>query len=55
MPTPSFEERVQKRLASSLRLRRYSMALTAVLLVLFIALALADEDAKEYILSSCSW
>ncbi len=47
MPPPNFEERVQKRLAGSLRLRHYSMALTAVLLVLFIALPLADEDAKD--------
>jgi hypothetical protein len=49
-PTSNFEERVQKRLASSLKLRHYSMAFTAVLLVLFIALALADDDTKPYIL-----
>jgi hypothetical protein len=50
MPTSNLEERVQKRLASSLKLRHFSMALTAALLVLFIALALVDDDAKEYIL-----
>jgi hypothetical protein len=50
MPPQNFEERVQKRLANSIRLRRYSMAFSAVLLVLFIALALADGDAKMYIL-----
>jgi hypothetical protein len=50
MPTASFEERVQKRLASSIRLRRYSMALSAAMLVLFIALWLADDDAKMYVL-----
>jgi len=50
MPTADFAERVQKRLASSLRLRRYSMALTAVLPVLFIVLALVDDDSKPYVL-----
>lgn len=50
MPTLSFEERVQKRLASSLRLRHYSMALSAVILVLLIAMMLADDDAKMYVL-----
>ncbi len=50
MPTATSEERFQKRLASSIRLRRYSMVLSSVMLVLFIALALADDDAKEYIL-----
>jgi hypothetical protein len=50
MPTPNFEERVQKRLASSLRLRHFSMAFSAVLLILLIALALADDDAKMYVL-----
>jgi hypothetical protein len=50
MPTANFEERVQKRLASSLKLRRYSMALTAVLPVLFIVLALVDDDSKPYVL-----
>jgi hypothetical protein len=50
MPTPNFEERVQKRLASSLRLRHYSMALSALMLVLFIALAFADDDSKPAIL-----
>jgi hypothetical protein len=50
MPQSTSEERVQKRLASSLKLRRYSMAFTAMMLVLFIALALADDDAKMYVL-----
>ena len=50
MPTANFEERVQKRLASSIRLRRYSMALTAVVLVMFVALGLADADSKLDIL-----
>ncbi len=50
MPQSNFEQRVQKRLASSLRLRHYAMALSAVILVLFIALALADEDSKPYVL-----
>jgi hypothetical protein len=49
-PTSNSEQRVQKRLASSLRLRHFSMAFTAVLLVLFIALALVDDDTKPYIL-----
>jgi hypothetical protein len=50
MPQANFEERVQKRLASSLKLRHYSMALSAVMLVLLIALALADDDSKMYVL-----
>jgi hypothetical protein len=50
MPTPGFAERVQKRLASSLRLRRYSMALSAVIPVLIIALAFVDDDSKPYVL-----
>ncbi len=50
MPTPNFEERVQKRLANSLRLRHYSMAFSAVWLVLLIALPFADDDSKPYIL-----
>lgn len=50
MPTTNFAERVQKRLASSLTLRRYSMALSALILVLLIALALADDDSKPSIL-----
>jgi hypothetical protein len=50
MPTLSSEERFQKRLASSLKLRHFSMALTAVWLVLLIALLLADDDSKPYIL-----
>jgi hypothetical protein len=50
MPQANSEERFQKRLASSLKLRHYSMAFSAVMLVLFIALALADDDSKPYIL-----
>jgi len=50
MPLANSEERFQKRLASSLKLRHFSMALSAVMLVLFIALALADDDSKPYIL-----
>ena len=50
MPTANFEERVQKRLASSIRLRHYSMALTAALPVFLAALVLADDDSKPYIL-----
>jgi hypothetical protein len=49
MPSSNFEERVQKRLANSLRLRRYAMTLSAVLLVLGIAFALAEGDSKAYI------
>lgn len=50
MATSSFEDRVQKRLASSLKLRRYSMTLSAVMAALLIALALADDDSKMYVL-----
>lgn len=50
MPTSNIEERVQKRVASSLRLRHSSMALTAVVPVLIIGLALADDDSKPYVL-----
>jgi hypothetical protein len=50
MPTSNFEERVQKRLASSLKLRHFSMALTAAVPVFLVALALADDDSKPYIL-----
>ncbi len=49
MPASNFEERVQKRLANSLRLRRYAMGLSVVLLVLGIAYALAEGDLKAYI------
>jgi hypothetical protein len=50
MPSSNSEERFQKRLASSLKLRRFSMALSALLLVLLFAFMLADEDSKPYIL-----
>ena len=49
MPPPNFEERVQKRLANSLRLRRFAVTLSAVLLVLGIAFELAEGDSKAYI------
>jgi hypothetical protein len=49
MPTSNFEERVQKRLANSVKLRRYSFTLSAILLVLGIVLELAEGDSKLYL------
>jgi hypothetical protein len=50
MPQLNLEERVQKQLASSIRLRHFSMALSAVVPIFIIALALADDDSKPYVL-----
>jgi hypothetical protein len=49
MPTSNFEERVQKRLTNSVKLRRYSFTLSAILLVLGIVLELAEGDSKMYL------
>jgi hypothetical protein len=49
MPPSNFEERVQERLANSLKLRHYSMTLSALLLVLGIVFALAGGESRTYI------
>jgi len=49
MPPLNFEERVQKRLANSVKLRRFAMTLSAVLLVVGIAFELAEGDSKLYL------
>src|SRR5271170_5219410 len=49
MPPLNFEERVQNRLANSVKLRRFAMTLSAVLLVVGIAFELAEGDSKLYL------
>jgi hypothetical protein len=46
MPMSNFEERVQKRLASSLKLRHYLMTLTALILLPLILFPLVDPDTR---------